>query len=807
MLFHRRHAFFCLLFSLPLLVVAEPDSRPPEKRLEPEKVDQIIARLVTTIIPVSHYNRREFDDHISSELFDEFIASMDYNRIYFLAEDIEHFKVWQGYLDDVVPKGKLQFAFDVFERLLQRVRNRVAYAKHRLAEPFDFTIDEEFLPDRSEEAWCESLDELDHVWNQRLKHHVLNRILIDEKKAEADAQLNAGNDEFAPTTAHADDESTTESDDPDASTVDALESVETVDGDVTDQSDDEDEPKTPVEYTLSLYEKYLHRLEQYDSIDVLEIFLAAFTRVYDPHSQYMAPATKENFDIKMRLSLTGIGARLNIRDSYVHVESLIAGGPAEQDGRLEAGDFIIAVADDNKASVNVIDMPLRKVVQLIRGPKGKRVNLTVIKGSQGRGSTPVIIDIVRDKVKLTSNEASQKLYTIDLSPTSGATGVNPRLSTPDTTMASDDDDEHAVADEKKAVSGAESDMDVTAELSPLALNERRVAVVRLPSFYSDFQARSRGDKEYKSSTRDVKRLIEEAVRQGAAGVILDLRSNGGGSLDEAVSLSGLFFDSGPVVQVQNVRRECEVRSDDDNETLYDGPLVILVDKHSASASEIVAACLQDHRRAVVVGEDSTHGKGTVQNVYALKRRLGNLRQFKDRDPGSLKFTIAKFYRVNGGSTQKKGVTPDIVIPSIREHMDVGEASLERALPWDHIAALPVKSEVDVGTLIPKLKLRSTERRASDERFRALSDFVDEYGERRKRKTVSLNRETRLARQNETQEWNKAAREKMFGESPSKLDEDLMLQESFNVLADMIRLQGETVAATVHGHAEADAAKN
>jgi len=332
----------------------------------------------------------------------------------------------------------------------------------------------------------------------------------------------------------------------------------------------------------------------------------------------------------------------------------------------------------------------------------------------------------------------------------------------------------------------------------------KVAVISLPSFYSDFAGRRDGKKDYKSASRDVRNLIEQAERAGADGIILDLRTNGGGSLDEAVDLAGLFFRAGPVVQVRQAQGDIRVLRSSNARAFYQGPLVVLVSHYSASASEIVAAALQDHRRAIVVGDRLTHGKGTVQNLRHLDEYFRFSPQMKDVAVGSLKCTVAKFYRINGGSTQNKGVNPDIILESFADHMQLGERYLPHVLPWDSINALPVKPEIDVHPYLPVVRQRSEQRLAQNDSYQLLRQEIQRFAERRQQKTLPLEKNQRLALQKEDELWAQRIRQLTGRSSPAELENelatetdtvapdadaaDLVLNEALLVMADLICMQ-------------------
>ncbi len=757
--------------------VASHAAAPPPAIQTPEAtaVGRVVAKVVAQLISRYHYSRHPLDDAISRQLFDDYFSRLDPNHSYFLASDIQEFQSYRLILDDLLLQGNVDFAYEVYRRLVERVQDRLEYCEKRLQGSFDFDKDESILLDRSKAPWPASKEELDALWRKRLKNNLLTYELMDEEKKAEQKKSGEGAKSTGP--------ATEKSRAPGAA---APQKEEKGKGPPNGAREDAgaghadpgqkaaaaaDKPRevssqdlTPRERVLRNYRRYLRRLEENESMDVLEIYLSTMTRVYDPHSAYMAPDTEEDFDISMRLSLQGIGALLTTEDEYVKVAGIIPGGPADRDGRLKEGDRIVAVAQEkDKEPVDVVNMPLRRVVRMIRGPKGTKVLLTVIEADKGLGSAPVIIDITRGEVKLTDQAARSELRELPRPP---------------------------------------------APAAPLG----KALIVSLPSFYSDFEARRRHDPNYKSSTRDVRRLIEEAEKESPpAGMILDLRSNGGGSLDEAIGITGLFIPKGPVVQVRQGSGKVRIRADDDGKTYYNGPLVVLVNRLSASASEIVAAAIQDYHRGILVGEASTHGKGTVQTVYHLDRMLRYSPVFQKQKPGSLKFTMAKFYRVSGGSTQKKGVTPDIVLPSFTDYMELGEAHLPHVMPWDEIAPLHVERTVDVMRFRGPLRVRSERRRARDPEFQALVTDIHQFGERRSKKTLTLNRAKRVKYQKEEEEWARrirsvkiTRRRRSQGRKKNAGDEDgkdLVMEEALHVLADLVRMQaaaGEGLTGTAEG---------
>lgn len=769
----------CLVSACGLLPLGAAE------KLRPSGADRTIARVVAKELPRRHFSKSPLDDALSNQIFEKYLQTLDSNRAYLLAEDVQYFARHKTMLDQYLPSGQIDIAFEMFERFRQRAEERLTFAEAFLADADGWTYEDDvrFELDRKEAEWFSSQSEQDEFWQNRLTHDMLNEILREEQKAEVQAKLDeekVKDEEVAPegeTDAEAEEEAAGE----------------------------EEEPRDPKEAVLKRYREHVHRLAQYESIEVLELFLSGFARTYDPHSLYQGPVNQENFAIQMSLQLTGIGARLRTEDSYVKVVDLIPGGPAKRDGRLEPSDMIIGVAQAPDVDpVNTVDMPLQKVVQMIRGEKGETVYLTVLKGEDGVGGTPEVIEIVRDVVQLEDNAAKSRVFRVSVEPELDAPAKPIALYPPEeeeeegTDVAEGEDEEKdAGADEAAAEEG--QDEDVAVDPGPPQAGHRHVAVIHLPSFYLDFAGRRQGKKDYRNCARDVMELIDTAVQeQEAKGIILDLRGNGGGSLDSAIEIAGFFFGRGPVVQVVQVRGNQQqrlVHEDKDARIRYGGPLVIMIDHNSASASEIVAACMQDYGRAVIIGESVTHGKGTVQNIHQLDRIISNPRLLGDQKPGALKYTVAKFYRVNGDSTQRKGVTPDLIWPSHRDHLELGERHLDGAMAWTRVTPRPFRSPVTITDVIPELQSRSWERLQGDSRYQHLVDYVAQYGEFRKDKSVSLSKEVRKARRQQERDVREAAQDAMYPEDAVGRDKDLLLDEALAVMADLIKLSEQNVTAT------------
>ena len=425
--------------------------------------------------------------------------------------------------------------------------------------------------------------------------------------------------------------------------------------------------------------------------------------MYDPHSDYLGRAQLEQFAIGMNLSLFGIGAELTTEDGYCKIRRLLPGGPAIKSKLFNVNDRFVAVAQSNQPPVDIVEMSLNKAVQLIRGPKGTEVRLTVIPAGAD-ASTRKVISVIRDEIPLEDYAAKAKI--IETTDRRGST--------------------------------------------------LRLGVIDLPSFYATFEAGSSKDKpEPKSTTADVAKLLDKLKEENVAGVILDLRLNGGGSLEEAIRLTGLFIKTGPVVQVRDERGRVKSLDDDDPAVRYDGPLVVLTSRHSASASEILAGALQDYGRALIVGDSSTHGKGTVQSVNPL-RPVRQADSSVTNDPGALKLTIKKFFRPSGLSTQLKGVIPDIVLPSVaNESKDIGESALDNPLPCSTIPAAKYDHFNLVEPYLPELRARSAERVAADQEFAYVREDIELFKKRQADKTISLDEKQRLKEQDEVEARQKA----------------------------------------------------
>ena len=484
------------------------------------------------------------------------------------------------------------------------------------------------------------------------------------------------------------------------------------------------------------YQNLRKRMSQYQSEDVYQIVMNALAESYDPHTNYFSPKNFDNFKIQMSQSFEGIGARLSTRNDHTVVVEIIPGGPADRSKALHPNDKITAVSQGESGEfVDVVGWRIDDVVQLIRGKKNTTVRLELIRAESPEYAQRDTLALLRDKVNIEEQTAKSEVIQL----------------------------EH----EGKTL---------------------HIGIIDIPTFYSDFDGRQDGSKDYNSTSRDVKRLIQEMDPQKIDGLIIDLRRNGGGFLNEAIELTGLFIDKGPVVQVKNTNGRVEVEWDNDSGMVYDGPLAVLVDRISASASEIFAAAIQDYKRGIIVGAQ-TFGKGTVQNAIDLNRFLRSETRL-----GQIKMTVAKFYRINGGSTQHLGVIPDISIPSRYSSSEIGESASPNALVWDQIRPAKYAYSGDVDSYIPKLNLLHLARIKDDPDYIKFLDDINKYQKNHDRKEVSLNEAERRKEREQDKigaEEEEFDEEAISSENPEEKKKDLMLTETSNILGDYILISKQT----------------
>jgi carboxyl-terminal processing protease len=669
------------LAALPVIATANIE----DDALHPDPRHESVGELVTEFIQKSHYLHVSVDDELSSKVMDRYIEALDGNRMYLLESDIEFFESYRYKLDDMVRSKPLDPVYEMFSVYQTRVRERLEFALTQLESEPDFTADEEYQFDRSEEPWATTTEELDDIWRKRVKNDALRLELADKPWEE---------------------------------TQDLLQ---------------------------KRYKRYIKRIDQVNADDVFETFMNAFAHTLDPHSSYLSPRNSEEYRIQMSLSYFGIGASLQLDEDYVQIVSIIPGGPAAIDGKLKPNDRITGVAQGPEGDiVDVVGWRLDDVVDLIRGPANTVVRLQIIPAGALPGASEKTIALTRDQVKLEEQAAKSEVINI-----------------------------------------------------PRDGREWRIGVIDVPSFYRDYRALSNGDKDYTSTTKDVKRLVAELEDQGIDGLVLDLRGNGGGHLTEATALSGLFIDNGPVVQLRNSNGRISRLDDPDPvaRVAYNGPLVVLVDRFSASASEIFAAAIQDYARGIIIGQQ-TFGKGTVQNLYSLDQYL---KPESGPGYGQLTLTIGKYYRVTGESTQHRGVDPDIELPSLIDTELFGESVRDSALPWDTIQTTRFRAGEPLDSTIASLTASQVERAQSDPNFQYLIDRRRDAEEARMRKTVSLNYEARLdereeemAKELQRENDRRAALGLEMLETLEDLDEDdlpdVLLDQAADVVTDMAEMQ-------------------
>jgi carboxyl-terminal processing protease len=627
-----------------------------------------------------HYKYRSFDEVLSERTFDRLFETLDPARLYFVTEDLSAFASLRKSIPERLSRLDCSFIEEVHGRYRALAAQRLSKNLEVLGAPMDLDSDDEMYVGKP--RWSASRDELEKHWHKRLKFQVIN-FLETETEAKARERLS------------------------------------------------------------KRFRQQLDQLNKEGTDEAFNAFLNAFASALDPHSSHFLPEEQEDFNIRLGNRLEGIGATLKEEDGYISITALVPGGAAARDGRLKVGDKIIGVdpGGESPGMTDIIDMPLSKAVRLIRGPKGTRVKLVVLRQTE-QGTERLSFELERDAVLLTESRAKG--------------GV-------------------------------------------LKIGERKVGVVRLPSFYTDFACRKRSVTECQGAAADVLKEIRALQSQGIEGVVLDLRSNGGGDLQESILLSGLFFPEGPVVQTVDRRRISRALADEDGQTYYNGPLVVFTSKYSASASEIVAGALQDYGRAVVVGDDHTFGKATVQVVEEVPGTKGRA------SDGAIKVTQSKFYRPSGLSTQVAGVVSDVVLPSVLSATEVGERQQPYALEQDRVKPA---SKFAAGGLVEamreQLRLRSGERVASSQKFKELNERILKLREQDKRQTLSL----KTRREESKKEKGNGEGSSPGGVDPAEDDagqsedglvgafspKDFALEEAGRILLDIVELRPKETAS-------------
>ena len=640
-----------LLWFLPTAGLANVDAEVDQKR------NKLIGYMLSKQLPSIHYSDKQVDDELARAIFDLYLKQLDFQKRFLLKQDVEHLRSFAQQIDDNLLRGTIVLPQTGYEILTDRIGRVEKMVDSLLTEKVDHSANDTMETDPEKLGFAGDENELKTHWRKILKAQIITRYLdleeeylADEKKIDKEALWQEASDRVA-----------------------------------------------------KRFDDFFHRLHQETLQDHYDRFFNAVARAFDPHTNYMAPDRKEDFDIHMRGSLEGIGALLREEDGYIKVVRIIPGSASALEGRLQAEDIILAVAEKGEEPVEITDMRLRDAVRLIRGPKGTEVQLTVRKPDGAKD----IIAITRDVVQI--EETFVK---------------------------------HAVLD----------------------ADGKKFGYINIPSFYRDFEKSRYG--EGRNSTQDTRDAIVALRNQGIEGIILDLRNNGGGSLVDAVDITGLFIDEGPIVQVKNSQGTKRVLKDDDETLVYGGPLVVLVNQFSASASEIVAAALQDYRRAIVVGGQHTHGKGTVQTIIDLNENIPLLHLRRYEDLGALKATIQKFYRVDGGSTQYRGVEPDIVLPSLFQHLKSGEQYLDYSLEWDQDAPAKYATYSDKVTDLQEIIDRSRERVKQSQGLVLIEEEAKRSTLRSKQTIIDLDIDSMRAKREE----ERLAREKV-GAHMGSLEED------------------------------------
>jgi len=606
--------------------------------LTPEVQHSTATKRITSRFTRSHYKHIDLNDRFSKKIFERYLESLDYNRSLFTQKDIDSFKLWSVELDDQLKSGSDQIAFDVYNISMKKRYEQYKYALSLLDHQIAFNTNEYIDVDRTKAPWPKDEKEVNALWKKRVKYDALNLKLAGKSWPEIKETL------------------------------------------------------------TKRYNNAIKRLAQTHSEDVFQIYMNAFARQIDPHTSYLSPRTAEQFQSEMSLSLEGIGAVLQLTDDYTVIRSLVAGGPAAKSHLISDGDRIIGVGQEGKKVVDVIGWRLDDVVELIKGPKGTKVNLQIL--PKGKDAKSRVVTIVRDKIRLEDRAVKSKTF---------------------------------------------------------ERNGKTIGVLEVPSFYVGL-------------SRDTKVLLDEFNQKHVSGVIVDLRNNGGGALTEAISLTGLFIKSGPVVQVRDSYGRVNVNSDTDGKISYSGPLTVLINRYSASASEIFAAAMQDYGRAIILGENS-YGKGTVQQ----HRSLNHIYDLFDKKLGYVQYTIQKFYRINGGSTQSKGVVPDIAFPTAIDPADTGESVEDNALHWDQIQKASYHKVLNETGYIGKLRKDHKARIANDMEFKFIEADIAKYRAEKDDNKLSLNKAVRIKKREEAEDLELKRinmRREMVKEKPYKSFDDV-----------------------------------
>lgn len=662
----RKVSFLTFLF-LALVAVAGVEPKPYYGR---------IAKSLAEKLPRQHVLQMALNDEISQKAFTNLVSFYDFDHSVFLKSDLDNLSKHEFTIDDEVLSADVSFGYLVHNLYVERLKERIDFATNLVVNTeWKFDDDEMYRVKRKDAPWPETKEEAEELWRKRIKNEILALKLEKE--------LGTSTNE-----------------------VDIVDKV------------------------VKKYRQYSIVMAEPDEESVLQHYLSAIAHAYDPHTDYLSPASKEDFDMDMNLSLCGVGAVLQMDDGALKIEEIMKGGPIDKDGRIKEGDKISGVKEGEGELEDIMWQPMKKSIKKIRGAKGSKVTLEIIPRSDPSGLTKKYIDLIREEIKLEDQAATGRVETVTLN---GHTS--------------------------------------------------KLGYIYLPSFYGSMDKRP-GEEGYRSCSMDVAKYLADFNSKGVQGLVLDLRGDGGGSLREAIMLSALFVPSGPVVQIRDSRSVGALPIPPGNPVAFRKPMLVLTDRGSASASEIVAAHLQDTGRAVVLGDNRSHGKGTVQTVIGLG---------PDKY-GSAKITTARFYRIDGRSTQVEGVNADIHLPSLLDALDIGEDKLPNALPFTKILPADYALCWDMHTYVNELRKLSNKRLEKNERYQKHLDNVKgmkELSEREevplewnKRKAMYLaDKELRELDEEEDEDGYKSAR---LHRNQQKKD-DVVLDEAFNVLMDLIRL--------------------
>ena len=722
---------FLVAVALAGTLVAQADR--PATDVKPQAHYGSVARRLVNMLEQHHVLQHRFDDEISRRAWTNLVTQYDPAHMIFLKSDLDRFAYMETQIDDALRAKDVSFGYEIYRVFCERLADRVNFVTNLLqTTEFDFSKEEEYRWSRKDAPWPQTREENDELWRKRIKNELLSQTLsreLDEEKAKQDEEKEkkAEKDKAEKTDKDKDDKA-----DKDKS-----------DKDKADKDKDEPPPEpvlTPKENMIKRYRHYLAVATEPDEETVLQRYLSAAASAYDPHSDYMSPTRKEDFDMDMNLTLCGVGAVLSFDpdDGTLKIQEVMAGGPMDKDGRIKKGARIVGVGQGNNPIEDTTWKPMKKTIHKIRGTKGTKVVLEIVPRSDTSGATRKRIPLVRDEIKLDEGHAATgRVETVVLDGVTNTFGY-----------------------------------------------------AKLPSFYGTMDKRP-NDPEYRSCSLDVGKYVAQFNRRDTKGMILDLRGNGGGSLKEAVLLAQLFLQPSPVVQIREARNLGVLPTFPDLPTFaYRKPLIVLIDRLSASASEIVAAVLQDTGRAIVIGDTQSHGKGTVQTVYPMGSEIF----------GSMKVTTARFYRINGSSTQVKGVASDIVLPSTLDGLDTGEDKLPNALPWTRVEPVRYSAVWNLGSYVPQLAARSEARRAENAEWKRHLRAVELFRESAQRKTAPLERAARLKMMREEREMremddaealddDESPEESAYAQSENGKERknDVVLDEALKVLADLVRL--------------------